>query len=172
MDPRLWLVARQFYRQRRLAPRGAEEGEHRTRHVASRGDLLALIAMGFHRGDHLAVQTHPRVEDEPALAAVPQGDAAPSQLLAPVLVQQVDDLIGGLCGVRGNAQCSGEHIGRTTRYHRHGGQRARRGVPRLPQQPVHHLADRAVAAVHDDDRRPLVGRATRQLAGMPPVIGV
>lgn len=46
------------------------------------------------------------------------------------------------------------------------------GMSRLAEQAVHHLADRAVAAVYDDDRRPLVGCAPGQLAGVAPVVCV
>ena len=106
------------------------------------------------------------------LAAVDQADAAPG-LVTAVVVDQLDELVGGRDRIPGDTQRPRQHVGRAAGHHRDRGEvcrrRRRTGVA---EQAVDHPAHRAVAAVHDDQVDPVRGGSLPEFVAVTAVVGV
>ena len=167
------LPVGQMHREQGFGSCAAQHLANRDPDVTTRGDLAALGPLGLHGGHHVAIHAHTGSEHRPALAAVHQSDPPP-RLAPAVRAEQADQLVGGLDGVRTDAQCSGEDIGRAAGHHRNGGQVARRRAvrPRCAQQSVDHFVHRAVAAVHDDHVGAVAAGGLGDLDGVAAMVGV
>ncbi|CFS32417.1 Uncharacterised protein [Mycobacterium tuberculosis] len=96
-----WIAVGKLQRKSRFATSAGEHRAHRSANIAPRRNLAAFVAFGLYRGHDLGVDAHAGVEHRPPLTAVDQPDAAPL-LVAAVVVEQLDELVGGSDRVRGN----------------------------------------------------------------------
>src|SRR5450631_2064660 len=153
--------------ERRVAPVGAHELPQAGAHEKCGSGLRTGPAKAFNFAHNLGVEPEACAEREPPVERA-RGEAAEADAALAAAAQALDHRAGGLDGLGGQAERTGEHVRVAARNHREA--RCVR-ADAVAQQTRDDLIDGAVTADRDDDLEAVDAGLLGEIGGMAPAVG-